>query len=158
VKLWPFVAAPIAAVGVYFGVEDVFKAWPGYVDWPNGASSAIDFWRGGAFLGYKADRIRRVWSWRKVDCVLGESPQPHVYFASIAIPASELRQHLIEWRADPFCRRYNSKILEVVPPHWPPWFPKPSKDAYIGSLVDDGGYISLYQQPGEDKLFLWFEG
>jgi hypothetical protein len=158
-KLWPFILAPIAGIGVYILLADVFKPWPAWVDWPDGRSSETDFWHRGAFLGYKADRIRRVLTWRKAERVLGSllDDKQHIYFASISIPDSDMDHQLAEWRADAFFRRHSTKIMDVRPSYWPDWFPPPSKDNYFGSIVNDGGFISIYKVPGESKIYLWFE-
>lgn len=159
-KLWPFIAIPVLAVGGYFWLDDAFTGRTGYGDWPDGLTSEADFWNRGIFLGYKADRIRRVWTWCKAERVLGNSLQDkrHIYFASISIPADELEHHLEAWRADPFFHQHNDKILQTLPAEWPSWFPNPSKDNYVGSLVEEGGLISIYKKPDDDKLYLWFQG
>jgi hypothetical protein len=160
VKLWPFLAVPVLSIAAYFWLDDASTPLPGSADWPDGFTSEGDFWHGGVFLGYKADRIRRIWTWRKIERLLGNSSHDkrHIYFASIAVPVTELQDRLAAWRNDPSFQQQDDKVLQTVPPEWPSWFPHPSRDTYVGTLVDAGATISIYKKPDDNNLYLWFDG
>ena len=123
-----------------------------YDDWPDGDTADKDRWRGGVFLGLRADRIRRVGEFHG-DLIDADTIS---YFASIPATESEFQQRLQTWRARPdFSPRPPDDLPSSVPPHSPPWFPQRTLETYVGALTDESSWrVTIYRRRDDDHIYL----